>query len=271
MPQTPADIAVNNQMISDNITSLRNLALLALGGGVAARGVQSLVSTATPRKKVLPSSTVNVPVSMKTARLNSIGDLLGLYRDPNNPGESSFWKGHEAATGTGVPWQIPALAGAVAIPAYAGYQVANWLLNRRHKQDLKGRIEASRAELEQAIAEAQRPMQKAGAITKTSAIDRLAEKIAEGLEGKATDKQEKTAASWGDAAGMGVGGYSLAALIAALAGGAAGYSWTSKNDPYRIEAERTKRRLANQWAVSPPPVFVTPGRMTPDLSADDAN
>lgn len=253
--QAPIDVAVNNQMLSDNFSQLGNLAVGAAGAGLTVRLLQSLLSGATPRKSILPDPNVTVPTLKKRADgpawsqgLHGAGSYLGMYRDPSNPGPSNFWKGHDATDPAGVPWTIPAAALAVGIPAIGAYQLANYAINKRHKQDLKDQVDESQQDFEHSILEAQRPSLKAA-----SALDRLAEKITETMTKKAVGEETIK-----DFAGAGAGLYGASLLTALLGGGVLGYNRARKSDPYRIAQERTKQRLAERYATAPPQVFVSP-------------
>ena len=251
----PIDVAVNNQMLSDQIGSLGGLAVGAAGAGLTVRLLQSLLSGATPRKSILPDPNVTVPTLKKRANgpawsqgLQGIGNYFGLYRDPSNPGPTNFWKGQDATDPSGIPWLAPATVAAVGIPAYGAYQLANYAINKRHKQDLKDQVDESQRDFEHSILEAQRPSLKAA-----SALDKLADKITKTMTKKAIGEETVK-----DVAGAGAGLYGAGLLAALVGGGVLGYNRARKYDPYRIAQERTKQRLAERYATAPPQIFVSP-------------
>lgn len=65
---------------------------------------------------------------------------------------------------------------------------------------------------------------------------------------------EETVRDWG---GMGTGLGASLLLASLLSGGVLGYGAARKYDPYKLESERARRRLAERWATAPPQVYVT--------------
>jgi len=320
----PVTVNARNEMISDGLGDVGRVLLLAGGLGVGLRGIQgagsmfgrskpALLADQSPALLEVPHPVFERPedagirkrkkqeairgamgTSVKAAaegdvpKLNPIGSMLGMYKDPFNPGEGglgSWLSGHGASPTsdlgkTQMPWYVPAV-GASAVGGLAGgYKLMDWVMNRKRKADLKGELDDAKREYQEALVDMYDP-QKIKLLKRGSAAEALARDLHElaTLMTKTANPQKNPSDTWTDAAakrldglipttklrqtGSSVAGTGLG-LYAALAGGLAlgsGYlahQYFSKTDPNKVLADVVKKRERERWATRPPEIFAVP-------------
>lgn len=320
LPSDPVTVNARNEMISDGLGDVGRALLLAGAVGVGLRGIQgagsmfgrgkpALLADQSPALLEVPHPVFERPedagirkrkkqeeirgalgTQVKAAaddvpKLNPVGSLLGMYKDPFNPGDGGWLSGHGASPTsdlgkTQMPWYIPAV-GAGAVGGLAGgYKLMDWIMNKKRKADLKGELDDAKREYQEALVDMYDP-QKIRLLKRGSAAEALARDLHElaTLMTKSADGPMNPSDTWTDAAakrldgllpstnlrqtGSSVAGTGLG-LYAALAGGLAlgsGYlahQYFSKTDPNKVLADVVKKRERERWATRPPEIFAVP-------------
>lgn len=171
-------------------------------------------------------------VSMPTAKAAGFGEWL-----------ADTIAGRNATSVAGVPWAMPATAAATIGGGYGGWKALDAILDARRKATLQSDLDQAKQEYEQAL------------MPKTAGDNELGQTL-----DQLYDEMEKTAkpGMLGEWTGVGLGTYGLAALITALAGGAAGYSFGKQRQMKTLlDSAQAKRRRA-RFEASPEPIQVRP-------------
>lgn len=320
LPNDPVTVNARNEMISDGIGDVGRALLLAGAVGIGLRGIQgagsmfgrgkpTLLADQSPALLEVPHPVFERPedagirkrkrqqeirgalgTRVKAAegdvpKLHPVGSLLGMYKDPFNPGDGGWFAGHGASPTsdlgkTQMPWYMPAVGAGVVGGTLGGYKLMDWLLNRKRKADLKGELDDAKKEYQEALVDMYDPA-RIKLLKRGSAAEALARDLHElaTLMTKAANPQMNPSETWTDAAakrldglipttnlrqgansaaGAGLGAYLALAGGLALGSGYLAHQYFSKTDPNKVLADVVKKRERERWATRPPEIFAVP-------------
>lgn len=224
----------------------RVLATLMVGGGLGV-GARSLMGIRNAFKKPIePEPQTAIPQEVPVPL-------------PGQPKMASV----DALVGTGglltpaMPLHIGALAGGVG----GGWKLVDWLMNKRRQMRLKGELEASRRQYEQALDDQYRAtmMSKTGSAEQEASLDSVFDKLAGAQPERSLASRVGGAAS--GATNALIGTYLTLLLGSALGAGYTGYQMFKGPDPDRALQDALKKRRLMRAA--PQPVYMYPKYVPP--------
>lgn len=241
--------------------------LLAFGGGLALRGVSGLTNLHRRNRRQRKPSVhspviIEYPVTDKTA--NDLTTLEGWTQGAKDLADNftGFLAGEKATTPASWPLAIPLAAGAGSLGLYGGYRLADWLMDKRRKQELEDEYQAARRDYEAALAE--KPASELG-----RTLDTLFDRLAGYVEWDKTASTKEAQTGWdalGYASGLGLTG--LGAL--ALGTGALTYNLLKKQTRPEVLRKARLRQRRQEAYRSPAPLLVLPSHQPgPDGSDDE--
>jgi hypothetical protein len=224
------------------------------GAGIAARGAMGLgkqFSRAVrgPSRTMPTQQMLQVPVEYEMdpeeQKLANDGaaDAGGSVLDSIGKSFGSFIHGDNASRWYGVPWAMPAVAGAGAGGLYGGWKLTDYVMDRRRKQEMKAKLDRARKEYREAL---------------------LGKSASDGQETEATLLHDelvalhKEANDAYDAMGALAGMYGTAAGGVGLLGMLAAYNWAKKRQRRELVDKAQKRRFADRQMRQPLPLQAVP-------------
>lgn len=233
------------------------LGILGLGGGAVVRGLSGMLNLHRRNRRERKPSVhapvvVDYPLPAKTAA--DFTTTEGWAEGARQLGRdvSDFLSGGKATTPGGWPFAMPLGVGSFGLGMYGGYRLADWLLDKRRKQELESDYQAARQEYEDALAE--KPASDLG-----RALDALFDKLADHVTWEKSASEKEANTGW-DALGYmtGLGLTGLGAL--SLGTGALTYNLLKKQTSPEILRKARLRERRRESLRSPAPLLVLPER-----------
>lgn len=230
----------------DALRDIRNVALAALGVGVAGRGTVGLLNSLQrdrQKKPKGPSLLLPLPYPAEKA-----GNFLG---------------GDSAATKAGIPWYMPAMMMGSLAGLGGGWAGMDAVLHRRRKAETDAELNKARAQFHDALlSQYDAPLQNQTSITAKVAADAPEMvKVAQELDAvwDLIDKRlEKGSFDFANAAGVAAGGYGTYAGLSGLLTGALVYDKVAKRSRRAILQKAMQRRDRRNFTMRPNEIYAIP-------------
>ena len=209
------------------------LGLLSLGLSAAFRGASGLANSVVRnfrparRPSLLSPVTIEVPVhgEEEEEEKKASDDIASFFAGGKNTRPEGWWA------------SLPLTVGAVGTGLIGGWTLADKLLDRRRKQQLKAELAKAKEEYEAAL----RGESKLG-----RQLDAL------------YDTLEKRAVSAVDYGGRALGVLAALGLLSGATGAYVGYRTTRKRSPYGIKEKAKKRLRLERLRRRPSPIYAQP-------------
>jgi len=236
------------QLKADAGRDVRNLALAALGVGVAGRGAVGLVNALKgdkPKKTRSGPTMLPLPYPVEPAVM------------PGNIKAGGFLSGDAASTKSGIPWYTPAMFLGGLGGLAAGWKGMDALLDARRKKERENELITARQQFHDALlSQYDKPLalKKAAEATTMEKVGALLDSLFD----KFTGTLEKTSIDWSNLGGMATGGYGAYAGLSGLLAGALVYDKIQKRSQRAVLEKAMQRRQRREFMQRPTEIYAIP-------------
>jgi hypothetical protein len=240
------------QLKSDALGDVGNLALATLGLGAGARGAVGLYNLLRNRPVNTRSGPAELPLPIPVAAPPAEEEEEKL---------AGFLSGDAASTKGGLPWYGPAMMLAGMTGLGAGWKGVDMLLDSRRQKQREEELNKARSDFNNALlAQYDQPVTGLGTLKAASDDAQTMQKVAEELDvlydqfAAAFTKQ----ADLGNIAGMATGGYGMYAGLSGLLAGAMVFDKIRKRSRANVVNKALQRRERRTFQQQPPEVYAVP-------------